>query len=87
MTQELVLYQFPACPFCQRVLRQIEQLDLDIELRDTRRDPEARQELQQGGGRTMVPCLRITKDDGSVEWMYESEDINRFLVSRYGNRG
>jgi len=32
----------------------------------------------------MVPCLRIEKADGAVEWMYESADINRYLERRFG---
>jgi glutathione S-transferase len=32
----------------------------------------------------MVPCLRIEKEDGSSEWMYESKDIIAYLDERYG---
>jgi glutathione S-transferase len=82
--QRLALYHFMSCPFCQRVRSQIERLALPIELRDTQRDPQHRQDLMAGGGRTMVPCLRIEKEDGTVEWMYESADINRYLERRFG---
>ena len=33
-----------------------------------------------GGGKTMVPCLRIESKDG-VEWLYESSDINAYLTA------
>jgi len=33
----------------------------------------------QGGGKTQVPCLRIEQAGGEVEWMYESDDIIRYL--------
>ena len=82
--QRLALYHFMSCPFCQRVRSQIERLALPIELRDIQRDPQHRQDLMAGGGRTMVPCLRIEKEDGTVEWMYESADINRYLERRFG---
>ncbi|WP_189445149.1 glutaredoxin family protein [Salinicola rhizosphaerae] len=85
--KKLSLYQFQSCPFCMRVRMQIERLALPIELRDTQREPKHRQDLMAGGGRTMVPCLRIEKDDGTAEWMYESADINRYLERRFGSDG
>ncbi|MAM56626.1 MAG: glutaredoxin [Salinicola sp.] len=81
--RDLALYHFMSCPFCHRVRHQIQRLALPIELRDTQRDPERRQELMAGGGRTMVPCLRIDHGNGEVEWMYESADINRYLARRF----
>ncbi|WP_110643852.1 glutathione S-transferase N-terminal domain-containing protein [Salinicola sp. CPA57] len=82
--QRLALYHFNSCPFCQRVRSRIQRLALPIELRDIQRDPRHRQDLMAGGGRTMVPCLRIEKENGAVEWMYESADINRYLERRFG---
>ncbi len=34
---------------------------VNIELRDAKNDPTHRAELEQGGGRVKVPCLRIEK--------------------------
>lgn len=81
---QLSLYQFDSCPYCARVRAAIAQLGLDIEIRDTLADRQHRQDLIAGGGRSMVPCLRIDHPDGRVEWMYESADIIRFLRSRFG---
>lgn len=53
--------------------------DLDVELRSTS-DREHAQALVAGGGMTQVPCLRIENADGNVEWMYESDDIIRYLT-------
>jgi len=83
-TSRLTLYHFEVCPFCRRVRAAIERLALNIELRDTRRDPGAYRELLEGGGRTMVPCLRIDHGHGQVEWMYESTDIVAYLNRRFG---
>jgi len=80
--QHLVLYHFPTCPYCLRVRRAIDRLDLPIRLRDINRDPEARRELIAGGGRPTVPCLRID-GDGTSTWMYESNDIVRYLEDRF----
>jgi len=73
------LYYYDQCPFCQLVLRELNQLDTEIELKNTLMVPQNRQELVQGGGRTTVPCLRITNKNGDVQWMYESSDIARYL--------
>lgn len=81
--QALALYQTQFCPFCVKVRYEIERLDLPIELRDVGRNPPFRQELIAGGGRATVPCLQITADDGQVTWLYESEDINRYLRQRF----
>ncbi|WP_110686935.1 glutaredoxin family protein [Salinicola aestuarinus] len=83
--EALALYHFERCPFCVRVRQQIERLALPIEKRDIQRDPAHRDALMAGGGRTMVPCLRIDHGDRGAEWMYESADINRYLETRFGS--
>ena len=72
------LYYYDQCPFCQMVLREMNKLPLDIELKNTLTDPKNRQDLIQGGGRATVPCLKITQGD-QVQWMYESRDIVQYL--------
>lgn len=84
-TESLKLYQFKQCPFCVRTRRQIHRLGLNIETRDARNDPQWREELVTEGGKYQVPCLKVTHEDGSVEWMYESKDINRYLDQRFGS--
>ncbi|MGO2132627.1 MAG: glutaredoxin family protein [Halomonas sp.] len=79
----LSLYQFRTCPFCIKVRKEIARLGLNIELRDTQKNPEHRQALIDGGGRVKVPCLRIDHDD-HVEWLYESSDINDWLNKQFG---
>ena len=73
-TNSLTLYQYNSCPFCQKVLRFMGQNGIDLPLKDTMMDPDARQELIELGGRGMVPALRI-----GDEIMYESNDIIRWL--------
>ncbi|MCH9613733.1 MAG: hypothetical protein SP1CHLAM54_07420 [Chlamydiia bacterium] len=73
---ELVLYYFQACPFCFRVLEVLKSLNLNVEMRDTRENPEYRQFLQDNVGKTQVPCLFV---DGKP--MHESMDIIRYLKS------
>jgi len=80
----LSLYYFDGCPFCVRVLRAIDALDLDVELRNIYTHPAHLAELREARGRTTVPVLRITSPDGKDRWMPESADIVRYLEATYG---
>ncbi len=82
-TRFLALYQFHACPFCVKVRRAMKRSSLNIEVRDAKKAGQFRQELLEQGGQIKVPCLRITNDDGSVSWMYESNDIIRYLEKKF----
>lgn len=82
--RRLALYQFRTCPFCIKVRKEIARLGLDIELRDTQLDPMHKQALMEGGGKTKVPCLKISHEDGREEWLYESDDINKWLHQQFG---
>ena len=82
-TDSMALYQFYQCPFCVKTRRQIHRLGLNIEKRDARNDAQWNQELISEGGKYQVPCLKITADDGAVEWLYESSSINQYLDERF----
>lgn len=80
----LALYYFDGCPFCVRVLRAIDTLRLDVELRNIYENRDYLSELREVRGRTTVPVLRITRADGEDRWMPESADIVRYLQATYG---
>jgi glutaredoxin len=80
----LALYYFDGCPFCVRVLRAIDTLRLDVELRNIYENRDYLNELRQVRGRTTVPVLRVTSPDGEDRWMPESADIVRYLQATYG---
>lgn len=82
--QQLALYQFRTCPFCIKVRKEIARLGLNIELRDAQLDPAHKQALLEGGGKVKVPCLKITDDAGQATWLYESDEINRWLHQCFG---
>ena len=84
MQDRLALYYFDGCPFCVRVLRAIDVLGKDVELRNIYEEPSYLQELRDARGRTTVPVLRITSPDGEERWMPESSDIVRYLQASYG---
>lgn len=82
-TRNLVMYQFLTCPFCIKTRRAIKRLSLDIETRDALHHAESRAQLLEGGGEIKVPCLRITDEQGNVEWKYESDDIIAYLQTKF----
>ncbi|MFC5695923.1 glutaredoxin family protein [Pseudomonas sp. GCM10022186] len=81
-TASLALYQFNACPFCVKTRRAMHRLNLPITLRDAKNDEAHRAALLSGGGKIKVPCLRI-EENGESRWMYESNDIIRYLENRF----
>lgn len=83
VTASMSLYQFKTCPFCVKVRRELKRHSLNIELRDAKNDAQIKAELIREGGRHKVPCLRTEKADGSVEWMYESNDIIAHLKQEF----
>lgn len=83
MIETYQLFQYESCPFCYRVRVFLQATGIDVELKDTLADEAVRRELIEGGGRDMVPCLRIQRDT-QVQWLYESLDIIEYLKSRIG---
>jgi glutaredoxin len=83
--RELALYQFKTCPFCIKVRQEMRRLSLDIERRDAQGEGRHRDELIAGGGRAMVPCLRINDASGNSRWLYESGAIIAYLRGRFVN--
>jgi len=81
----LSLYQTAFCPYCERVRAALRKLGVELALRDLNEQSAWRRELVAATGRATVPCLRIERGGGSVEWMHESEDIIAYLEQRFGN--
>ena len=79
----LALYYFDGCPFCAMVRSEIDQLGIDVELRDIMRDSQHRDDLIEARGRPTVPVLRIISPDGEDRWMPESRDISKYLKQTY----
>ena len=81
-TKNLKLYQFYACPFCVKTRRAIKRLNLKVETRDAQATGKFRKELEENGGKIAVPCLKIKGSEEAV-WVYESNDIIRYLNERF----
>ncbi|MEO0811222.1 MAG: glutaredoxin [Myxococcota bacterium] len=88
MDGKLSLYGYAFCPFCARVMREIKRLGIEVEMVDTLRNPDARQQLVQKLGRGTVPVLRIEDEEveGGARWMPESADIIEYLRTRFEPR-
>ena len=84
MTEKnLSLYQYDGCPFCIRVMTTIKRLNVDVEIRNIRKNPKHLSDLRDARGRTTVPVLRI-EGGGQDHWMPESGDIVKWLKKSYG---
>ena len=81
-TKTLKLYQFYACPFCVKTRRAIKRLNLKVETRNAQAAGEFRKELELSGGKIKVPCLKV-EGAGEVSWIYESNDIIKYLDERF----
>ena len=81
--QDLALYQFKTCPFCIKVRQEMHRLSLPIARLDAQHEAPHRAALLQGSGAAKVPCLKITKADGSVQWLSESGAIISYLRGRF----
>ena len=80
---DITLYEVPGCPFCIRVQRKLEELDLEYDVVEVPRSHAARTEVKELSGQTGVPV--IDDEAQGVEGMYESADIVAYLEETYGN--
>lgn len=80
-TDDLALYVYAGCGYCEDVRVAIRDLGLTIEERDIYRDPQNMQALVAARGRRTVPVLRI----GESTWLPESQDIIAYLYERFGD--
>ncbi|MCK4707432.1 MAG: glutathione S-transferase N-terminal domain-containing protein [Gammaproteobacteria bacterium] len=81
--KEMTIYQLYACPFCIKTRRALRRLNLPMEVKSVSMGSPYREELEKGGGRIQVPCLRLQSNDSDV-WMYESADIINYLEKQFG---
>ena len=73
----LILYYKPTCSFSQKVLKFLEENDIELPLKNIDKDPKAKEELLHLGGKAQIPCLFI---DGKA--LYESNDIIEWLKEK-----
>lgn len=77
------IYEFESCPFCRKVREIVSVLDLDVLYYPCPRNgPNFRPKVGQMGGKQQFPYM---VDPNTGVAMYESDDIIKYLVNKYGN--
>ncbi|URD71893.1 Glutathione S-transferase, N-terminal domain containing protein [Musa troglodytarum] len=77
------IYEFEGCPFCRKVREIVSILDLDILYYPCPRNgPNFRPKVLQMGGKQQFPYM---VDPNTGVAMYESDDIIKYLVQKYGD--
>ena len=72
------LFYYDECFFCQKVLREIKNLNIKVSYRHIYEDQTNLQILLEKTGRKTTPCLFI-----NGEPMFESDDIIEWLRENY----
>jgi len=80
--KKLALYHYDTCPYCAKTRRAINELGLDIELKNIQLNHQHRIDLHRGGKKTQVPCLHIEDPMREDKWLYESDDIINYLAQQ-----
>lgn len=80
---EYVLYRHVGCPYCERVVRVAEDLDVEFHSRFVVPEHRERDHIKRISGRRTVPLL-VDHDAGVT--MAESANIVDYLTATYGGR-
>ena len=73
------LYQFETCPFCIKVRKKLDELNLNYETVEVSRDRAKRTKIKELSGQIKVPVLEDS--DGTV--VYDSSRIVEYLEDNY----
>ncbi|KAK4396528.1 hypothetical protein Sango_1489400 [Sesamum angolense] len=77
------IYEFESCPFCRKVREIVSVLDLEVLYYPCPRNgPNFRPKVSQMGGKQQFPYM---VDPNTGVSMYESDDIIKYLVDKYGD--
>jgi glutaredoxin len=78
----LELYELPGCPYCAKVKRKLDELELDYVSHEVPSAHSKRDAVRELTGQTGVPVLVDTEH--GIEGMPESDDIVDYLEQSYG---
>ncbi|MFP4591045.1 MAG: glutaredoxin family protein [Halobacteriota archaeon] len=79
---QVEFYALAGCPYCARVERVLDELDVPYERHEVPPDHADRTHLRELTGRTQVPAI-VDRAHG-IEGMVDSDAIIRHLRSTYG---
>lgn len=80
----LTLYRLQACPFCERVVRVLDELDIEYRSRFVEPMHSERTVVKRISGKRTVPAI-VDRNMGVT--MSESANIVQYLQSTYGDGG
>jgi len=80
-TAPITLYRLQACPFCERVVRKLDEYDLDYHSRFVEPMHSDRDVVKRVSGSRTVPAI---VDDETGVTMSESANIVEYLDKAYG---
>ena len=75
-------YKLPGCPYCAKVERKLDELDLEYVEHEVPSAHGERTEVEEISGQTGVPV--IVDEEHGVSGMAESDDIVAYLEETYG---
>jgi len=81
---DITLYRLQACPFCERVVRVLDEYDLDYRSRFVEPMHSDRNVVQRVTGKRTVPAI---VDESTGVTMSESANIVEYLERTYGPGG
>ncbi|ONK57145.1 uncharacterized protein A4U43_C10F17070 [Asparagus officinalis] len=77
------IYEFEGCPYCRKVREIVSVLDLDVLFYPCpKKGPTFRPKVLEMGGKQQFPYM---VDPNTGVAMYESDDIVKYLVNKYGD--
>ncbi|MDQ2054895.1 MULTISPECIES: glutathione S-transferase N-terminal domain-containing protein [Halobellus] len=80
----ITLYRLQACPFCERVVRVLDELDLPYRSRFVEPMHADRNVVKRVSGKRSVPAI---VDENTGVKMSESANIVEYLMKTYGDGG
>lgn len=81
-TEPLLVYRLQACPFCERVIRRLDELDIEYESRFVEPMHADRNVVKRISGKRTVPAV---VDPNTGVTMSESANIVEYLDGTYAN--
>jgi len=78
---DIILYRLQACPFCERVVRKLDEYDLDYHSRFVEQIHSDRDVVKRISGKRTVPAI---VDERTGVTMSESANIVEYLTKTYG---
>lgn len=78
----ITLYRLQACPFCERVVRKLNEYDLDYHSRFIEPMHSERDIVKRSSGKRTVPAI---VDENTGVTMSESANIVEYLENTYGS--